>query len=157
MFLWKIGRPLDGRASQERFMDIERKRGDTDVGPLPLLLKACISRQLGDIPGALTGYEKSLAHARELHDSAAEGAATPELLSTLIEAGQDARAASMLAPTEQRLHAIFPPTYWVFGSLRMESALLAEHAGNIPKALRLADEAVAMFNENSPPAYEFPV
>jgi serine/threonine protein kinase len=157
MFLWKIGRPLDARASQERSLDIERKRGDADVGPLPLLLRARISRQLGDIPGALTGYEKSLAHARELHDTAAEGAAAPELLSTLIEAGQHARAASMLAATEQRLHAIFPPSYWVFGSLRMESALLAEHAGDILKAQRLADEAVAMFNDNSPPAYEFPV
>jgi eukaryotic-like serine/threonine-protein kinase len=157
MFLWKIGRPLDARASQERSLDIERKRGDTDIGPLALLLKARISRQLGDIPGALTGYEKSLAHARELHDTAAEGAAAPELLSTLIEAGQQARAASMLAPTEQRLHAIFPPAYWVFGSLRMESALLAEHAGDEVRAQRLADEAVALFNDNSPPAYDFPV
>ena len=157
MFLWKIGRPLEARASQERSLDIERKRGDTDVGPLALLLKARISRQLGDIPGALSGYEKCLAHARELHDSAAEGAAAPELLSTLIESGQQARAAAMLAPTEQRLHAIFPPAYWVFGSLRMESALLAEHAGDVLKAQRLADEAVAMFNNNSPPAYDFPV
>jgi serine/threonine-protein kinase len=157
MFLWKIGRPLDARASQERSMDIERKRGDTDVGPLALLLKARISRQLGDISGALTGYEKSLTHARELHDTAAEGAAAPELLSTLIEAGQYARAASMLTPTEQRLHSIFPPTYWVFGSLRMESALLAEHAGDPLKALRLAEEAVALFHDNSPPAYDFPV
>ena len=157
MFLWKIGRPLEARASQERSLDIERKRGDTDVGPLALLLKARISRQLGDIPGALSGYEKCLAHARELHDSPAEGAAAPELLSTLIESGQQARAAAMLAPTEQRLHAIFPPAYWVFGSLRMESALLAEHAGDVLKAQRLADEAVAMFNNNSPPAYDFPV
>jgi eukaryotic-like serine/threonine-protein kinase len=157
MFFWKIGRPLAARASQERSLDIERKRGDADVGPMALLLKARISRQLGDVSGALTGYEKSLAHARELHDTAAEGAAAPELLSTLIEAGQQARAASMLAPTEQRLHAIFPPAYWVFGSLRMESALLAERAGDMPQAQRLADEAVVMFNENSPPAYEFPV
>jgi eukaryotic-like serine/threonine-protein kinase len=157
MFLWKIGRPLDARASQERSLDIERSRGDTDVGPLALLLRARISRQLGDIAGAVREYEKSLSHGRELHDTAAEGAAAPELLSTLIEAGQHARAASMLAPTEQRLHGIFPPAYWVFGSLRMESALLAEHAGDVPQAQRLADEAVAMFNDNSPPAYEFPV
>ncbi len=79
MFFWKIGQPLEARASQERSLDIERKRGDTDVGPLALFLKARISRQLGDVSGALTGYEKSLAHARELHDTAAEGAAAPEL------------------------------------------------------------------------------
>jgi tetratricopeptide (TPR) repeat protein len=157
MFFWKIGRPLDARTSLERSLDIERKRGDTDVGPLALLLQARIHRQLGDNSAALIGYEKSLAHARELQDTAAEGAAAPELVSTLIEAGQYARAASMLTPTEQRLHTIFPPAYWVFGSLRMESALLAEHAGDLPKAQRLADEAVAMFNENSPPAYSFPV
>jgi eukaryotic-like serine/threonine-protein kinase len=157
MFLWKIGRPLDARASLEHSLDIERKRGDTDVWPLALLLQARIERQLGDNSAALIGYEKSLAHARELHDNAAEGAAAPELISVLIETGQYQRAASLLAPTEQRLHTIFPPTYWVFGSLRMESALLAEHSGDEARAQRLADEAVAMFNDNSPPAYDFPV
>jgi eukaryotic-like serine/threonine-protein kinase len=157
MFFWKIGRPLDARASLERSLDIEGKRGDTDVGPLALLLEARISRQLGDISGALIGYEKSLAHARELHDSAAESSAAPELVSALIEDGQYTRAASMLAPTEQLLHKALPPTHFFFGVLRMESALLAEHAGDEAKAQRLADEAVAMFNENSPPAYYFPV
>jgi serine/threonine protein kinase len=157
MFLWKIGRPLEARASLERSLKLERQRGETDVGPLALLLQARIKRQLGDNSAALIGYQKTLAHARELHDTSAESGAAPELVSALIEDGQYARAASLLAPTEQFLHKIFPPTHFFFGVLRMESALLAEHAGDLPKAQRLAAEAVAMFNENSPPAYYFPL
>jgi tetratricopeptide (TPR) repeat protein len=157
MFLWKIGRPLEARASLEHSLEIEHRRGDTDVGPSALVLQARILRQLGDNPAALTGYEKALAHARELHDAAAESAAAPELVSTLIEAGQYARAASMLAPAEQYLHKMYPPNFFFFGVLRMESALLAEHAGDDAKAQRLAEEAVALFNDNSPPAYYFPV
>jgi serine/threonine protein kinase len=157
MFLWKIGRPLEARVSLEHSLDLERKRGETDVGPLALLLQARIKRQLGENSAALIGYEKTLAHAREMHDTTAETGAAPELVSTLIEDGQYTRAASMLAPTEQLLHKALPATHFFFGVMRMESALLAEHAGDLPKAQHLADEAVAMFNENSPPAYYFPL
>jgi serine/threonine protein kinase len=156
-FLWKIGRPLEARASLDRSLEMERKRGETDVGPLALLLQARIKRQLGDNSAALTAYEKALAHARELHDNTAESGAAPELVSTLIEDGQYARAASLLTPTERYLHKIFPATHFFFGVLRMDSALLAEHAGDAAKAQRLADEAVAIYNENSPPAYYFPI
>jgi serine/threonine protein kinase len=157
MFNWRIGRPLEARADIDTVNAIEKRRGTTEVGPFSLLLQARIARTLGDLPSAISLYDQARKRAHELHDAGPETGATAELLSTYIEAGDYARAKALFLPTEQALHAQFPPTHWWFAVMKMESALLAEHAGNEAQAQGLADDALTLFHENSPPAYQFPV
>jgi len=158
MFLWKIGRPLDARASLERSQAIDRERGTKDIdGPLALVLKARIALQLGDTAAAVALYTQALKHARELHDYPAEAVAAGERISALRVAGSFADARHLLPATEQWLHTQYPPSHWTFAVLRMEAALLAEHNGDAIQARKVADEAVKLFEDNSTVAYQFPI
>ena len=157
MFLWKIGRPLDAGASLDRALAIERERGANDVGPLQLLLKARVARQLGDYPASMALYAKALAHARELRDYPAEAAIAGEQISALRDGGDFAGAQHQLPIAERWLHTQYPDSHWIFGVLRMEAALLAEHQGDAAQARKLADESIGLFETNSPVAYQFPI
>jgi serine/threonine-protein kinase len=157
MFMWKIGRPLDSRTDIDKAIEIEKARGTVQVGPLALLLQARIARDLGDLSAAIGKYQDSSDGARSRNDASSAAIADAELLSTLIEARDFKRARALFPQVERALHAQFPPTHWWFAELKMDSALLADEAGSEAQAQGLADEALLMFHENSPPAYLFPV
>jgi serine/threonine protein kinase/tetratricopeptide (TPR) repeat protein len=157
MFEWKIGRPLDARTDIDRVMAIEKARGDTQIQPLGILLQARIADELGDLRAAIGKYQQAGAGARAMQDVTVETTANAELLSTLIEAGDYARAGVLFPRVERALHAEYSPSHWWFGVLKMDAALLADHAGNEAQAQGLADDALVMFHENSPPTYLFPV
>jgi eukaryotic-like serine/threonine-protein kinase len=157
MFLWKIGRPLESRADINRVLSIDQARGTTQAQPLSLLLQARIAGELADLPAAISTYRQSIAAAREQHDIAAETTAASELLSTLIDAKDYAGARSLLPQVDRALSAKYPPTHWMFAVHKMDLALLADQAGSEAQAQGLADEALVMFHENSPPAYQFPL
>jgi serine/threonine protein kinase len=156
-FQWRIGRPLDARASLDRLLQIENRRGNTNPAPLSLLLEARIARQLGDIQTAKSGYDRALKHAVELHDLSAETAAATELVAALVDVGDFPGAKLQLSRAEKTLRANVAPSYPGFNYLRVQSALIAEHAGDLAGAQRLLDEALAMYHDNSPPSYGFPV
>ena len=157
MFEWKIGRPLDSRTHLDKVVAIEKVRGGTQIQPLAILLQARIADEMGELRAAIRQYEQSSAGARAMHDVTTETTANAELLSTLIEAGDYARAGGLFPQVERALHAQFAPTHWWFGVLKMDAALLADHAGNEAQAQGLADDALVMFHDNSPPTYSFPV
>ena len=156
MFEWKIGRPLDSRSDLEKEFAADKALGTIEADPMELLLRARIARQLGDLPSAINGYEQTVRRAHELHDVGPETGATTELLSTSIEAGDFARANALFPQVERALQGRFPPTHPWYAVLKMDSALLADHAGREAQAQGLADDALVMFHENSPPAYSFP-
>jgi tetratricopeptide (TPR) repeat protein len=153
---WRIGRPLDARASLDRLLQIENRRGNTNPVPLSLLLGARIARQLGDTQAAKAGYEHALKHALELQDLSAENSAATELVAALVDAGDFAAAKLQLSRAEKTLRANVPPGYPGFNFLRVQTALIAEHAGDPAGTQRLLDEALAMYHDNSPPSYGFP-
>jgi eukaryotic-like serine/threonine-protein kinase len=153
---WRIGRPLDARASLDRLLQIENRRGNTNPVPLSLLLGARIARQLGDTQAAKAGYEHALNHALELQDLSAENSAATELVAALVDAGDFAAAKLQLSRAEKTLRANVPPGYPGFNFLRVQTALIAEHAGDPAGTQRLLDEALAMYHDNSPPSYGFP-
>jgi eukaryotic-like serine/threonine-protein kinase len=155
-FQWNIGRPLDARGSLDRVLQIENRRGNTNPAPLSLLLGARIARQLGDTRAAKVGYDQALMHAIELHDLSAESSAATELVAALVDAGDFAGAKLQLSRAEKTLRANVPPGNPAFNFLRVQAALIAEHAGDGAGAQRLLDEALAMYHDNSPPSYGFP-
>ena len=155
-FQWLIGRPLDARASLDRVLLIENRRGNTNPAPLTLLLGARIARQLGDTQAAKTGYEQSLKRAMELLDLSAENSAAAELVAASVDAGDFTGAKPQLARAEKTLRANVPPGNPGFNFLRVEEALIAEHARDYAGARRLLDDALALYHDNSPPSYGFP-
>jgi tetratricopeptide (TPR) repeat protein len=158
MFFWKIGRPLDARSSLQRSQEIDRERGVKNVDdPFALLLKARIALQLGDTKGALAGYGHTIEQAKKSGDVPVESVAIGEQLPALMADGNFARAAAGLPIAERLLHTRYPSTHWMFGVLRMQSALLAEHHGDLVRAIRLADEAIALLETNTAPTYQFPI
>jgi serine/threonine-protein kinase len=158
MFFWKIGRPLDARNSLQRSQEINRERGTKDVDDsVSLLLQARIALQLGDTKGALTSYEHTIERARQSSDVPVESVAIGEQLPALMANGDFARAAAGLPIAERVLHTRYPSKHWMFGVLRMQSALLAEHRGDPVGARRLADEAIALLETNTAPTYQFPI
>jgi eukaryotic-like serine/threonine-protein kinase len=159
VFFWKIGRPLDARASLERAQQIDRERGTEDVDDaVSLVVKARIASELGDAAGAVAGYERALRKARATADVPAESVAIGEQVQALVQAGDFARAEGSLPVAEQLLHERFGPDHWMFGMLRMQSALVAEHNGDGALAQRQADEAIALFGRGSGQGtYQFPI
>jgi eukaryotic-like serine/threonine-protein kinase len=155
-FQWYIGRPLDARASLDRVLQIENRRGNTNPAPLSLLLEARIARQLGETQAAKAGYEHALKHAMELQDLSAESSAAIELVAALVDAGDFAAAKLQLPRAEKTLRANVPPGNPGFNFLRVQTALIAEHAGDPAGTQHLLDEALAMYHDNSPPSYGFP-
>jgi eukaryotic-like serine/threonine-protein kinase len=157
-FLWKIGRPLDARVSMQRAQVIDRERGTKKrIEPLALVLEARIALQLGDATGAITAYTRAQRYAHELHDYPAEAVAAGERITALRQGGSFASAQHLLPATERWLHTQYPPSHWTFAVLRMEAALLAEHAGDAIRARQLADEAVKLFEDHSTVTYQFPI
>ncbi|MEO7207109.1 MAG: protein kinase [Steroidobacteraceae bacterium] len=155
-YQWYIGRPLDARASLNRVLQIENRRGNTNPAPLSLLLEARIARQLGDTQAAKAGYRQALKHAMELHDLSAESSAATELVAALVDAGDFASAKLQLPRAERTLRANVLPGNPGFNFLKVEEALIAEHAGDPAGTQRMLDEALAMYHDNSPPSYMFP-
>ena len=159
MFFWKIGRPLDARANLERSQQINRERGTVAVDDaVSLVLKARVAGQLGDAQAAVLGFEHALKVARALGDVPVETVAIGEAVPMLIEGHEFARAERALPAAERVLHTRYGPDHWMFGVLRMQSALLAEHRGDSASAQRLADEAIALFDAGSAKTtYQLPI
>jgi serine/threonine protein kinase len=155
---WKIGRPLDATRHLSRSQELNRERGTLNVDDtVALLLKARIAAQLGDNSGAVGGYGNAIQSARRQGDVPVENIALGEQVSALVKGSDYARAEQALAEAERILSTRLPHEHWIFGLLRMQSALLAEHRGDKGGAQRLADEAVALFESIPTRSYQFPI
>jgi tetratricopeptide (TPR) repeat protein len=120
-------------------------------------LKARIAAQLGDIPGAEAGYVRTIASARAAREVNIECKALAEQAALLVEAGEYAQAQRALPLADARLRSTYPPSHWLFGILRMQDALLAEHRGDAAAAKRSADAAISLLESNSALTYQFPI
>lgn len=155
-FMWRIGRPLHARDDLAKALAAEKQLGNTTVSPPLILLGARVARSFGNLTDSIAKYTETEKAAAQLHDAVPEAQAAAELLSTLIEAGDYARAAAISPQAEKVQHGAFPPTHWQYGYLKMQQALLAEHDGHLAQAQALADSALMPFSDTTP-TYYFPV
>ena len=147
-FYWKIGRPLDARANLEKSQQVDRQRGIGEVdSDTAVLLKARIENQLGDSQEAVADYARAAKMGIAAGDARVEGFALGEAIGALINGGDFEHAGRALPLAEKRLHGIFENGYWMFGVLRLQAALIAEHHGETNLAQRLADEAIAILDK----------
>ena len=155
---WKIGRPLDAARHLSQSQALNRGRGTQNVDDtVSMLLKARISAQMGDAPGAIRAYGSVIQVARRQGDLPVENLALGEQVPAFVQGGDYAGATRALAEAERILPTRLPHEHWIFGLLRMQAALLAEHRGDNPGAQRLADEAVALFESMHKDTYQYPI
>ena len=143
------GRVLEAERVFRRAIDIERADASVQaVSPVLLNNYAHTLWGLARLPEAADYAERGYATAQKAGDEVAINQSL--LMRARIYRDQHdlARSDDMLAQVEPRLRRGLPAGHFAFGSLASERSLNALAKGDIPAAMRLADQAIAI-NEAS--------
>jgi serine/threonine-protein kinase len=140
-----MGRPRDAVTLLRRAIDIgQDQRGDDSVSPVLLINYARALRDAGK-------FDEASAYAERAHGLATrlglEGTVTHALLTrarNYLAQGDADRAEAMLDEVEPRLRRVLPEGHYAFGALISQRAQVAHLRGDLPSALRLTDEALAI-------------
>jgi len=139
------GRPLDSARVFRRAVEISRSDQTEDsVSPMLLVNYARSLRELHQLDEAADYAERGYAKAQQLGAKVVVGQSL--LLRALIytDRGELARAAAMLDEVEPRLQQGLPAGHIAFGSLASTRALIAQAHGDLPAAMKLSNDAVAV-------------
>ena len=139
------GRPIEAEKLFRRAMDISRAtQTEQGVSPILLINYARTVRELGR-PGEAADYaERGYARAVEVDNQLVMNQALLVRARIYREQGYLTRAEAMLSEVEPRLRRALPPGHLAFARLAMEYSLLAAARGDLPVALRLANQAVTI-------------
>jgi serine/threonine protein kinase len=147
--LLQSGRVLEAERVFRRAIDISRADNSVEaVSPTLLNNYAAVLRELERLPEASDYAERGFAKAQEAGDEVSIYQSL--LMRARIYRDQHdlARSDVMLAQVEPRLRRGLPAGHFAFASLASERSLNALAKGDVPAAMRLADQAV-MIDEAS--------
>jgi len=143
--LYQSGRVLEAERVFRRAIDISRA-GQTEEAVSPMLLNnyAGSLRELGRLEEAADYADRAYAKAQEAGDKIVINQSL--LLRARIYHDQHdlARSDAMLAQVEPRLRRNLPAGHYAFASLASDRSLNALAKGDVPAAMRLADQAVTI-------------
>lgn len=143
--LIRSGRPLDAEKVLHRCIVISRDReGDETVPAQSLVNYGRALFDLGRFREAANYAEKGEEKAQQAGDEAPIDQALMLRAAIYRNEGDLNRAAQMLSELEPRLQRHLPIGHIAFGSLNLQEALNAQSRGDLPEALRLADNAIAI-------------
>ena len=138
------GRPLDAEKAFRRTLEISRNgRGEDSVSPMTLANYASALYQVGDLDSAANYAELACAKASKTGDRMAVSQALLHRARIYRAKGDLAKAEQMLSELEPRLHNL-PAGHIAFVVLVSERSLNAQAAGDLTKALELANQAVGL-------------
>jgi len=143
--LYQSGRMLEAERIYRRAIDISRADNSVErVQPRELNNYAAVLRELSRLPEAADFAERAYAKAEEAGDTVSSNQCL--LLRARIYRDQRdlARSDAMLAQVEPRLRRALPVGHYAFASLASDQSLNALAKGDVPGAVRLADQAVAI-------------
>ncbi|HCC57232.1 MAG TPA: hypothetical protein DEQ47_08195 [Solibacterales bacterium] len=139
------GRPLDAGKVFRRAIEVGRDNSiEQTVSPVLLANYARALHDAGRFDEAADYAERAYAKAQATGDN------VPLIQALILRAaiyrsqGDLQRAAGMLSEVEPRLRQGFPPGHIAFASLAMQQALLAKARGDLPAALDVANQSVAI-------------
>lgn len=141
--LSQIGRPLEAERIYRRAIEISRT-DQSEQGVSPMLLNNYAST-LDDLArlDEASGYaERAYARARQAGDEVVTNQSLLTRARIYRNQHDFARGFAMLDEVEPRLRKDLPPGHHAFGSLLSERSLLELERGDLPAALRLANQAV---------------
>jgi len=143
--LFLLGQPLQAERIDRRAIDIRTgSEGDQKVPPQLLVNYARVLVDLGRLSEAADYADRGYARARQQDSQVAINQSLLLRAKIYREGGDLKRAAAMLAEVEPRLRQNLPPGHYAFGSLASERALNAEASGDLPAALELSNQALAL-------------
>ena len=141
----QVGRPLEAEKIYRRVIDISRDDSTEDaVSPMVLNNYARVQRELDHLPAAADYAERAHSKAVKTGDELVINQSLLELAHIYRGQHELERAEAMIAEVEPRLHRDLPPGHYAFAAITTERGLIAQERHDLPAALRLMDESVAL-------------
>ncbi|HVP50633.1 MAG TPA: serine/threonine-protein kinase [Terriglobales bacterium] len=138
------GQPLQAERALRHTIEISRdEQGEDFVSPTTLANYASALYQLGRLDSAADYAERAYAKASKVGDNMAISQVLLHRARIYRARGDLAGAGRMLAEVEPRLRSL-PAGHIAFGVLASELSLNAQVAGDVSKAMELANQAVAI-------------
>jgi hypothetical protein len=141
----QAGRPLEAEKVYRRAIDISRT-SQKEEAVLPSLLYnyAGALREIGSLPEAADYTERAYAKAQQIGNQIIITQATLQRARIYLDQHDFTRATAMFAEVEPKMRKLLPAGHYAFAALTSDKALLAEAKGDLPTALQLANQAVAI-------------
>ena len=141
----RLGRQRDAEKIYRRAIDTGRAgKGEETVSPMVLNNYARVLQNLGRLDEAADYAERAYAKATQVGHVVVINQSLLERAKIYCEQHDYARAEAMLKEVEPRLRKALPPGHYAFASLASEYSLLALGRRDVPTALKLANQALAM-------------
>ena len=148
IMLTQAGRPLDAEKAYRRAIEISRtSQSEETVLPAILYNYGSALVEIGHLNEAADYAERALAKARQVGNQIIITQATLLRARIYREQGDFTHASAMLSEAEPKMHKLLPPGHYAFAALTSEKASLAEARGDLPTALQLSNQAVAIDEE----------
>jgi serine/threonine protein kinase len=141
----QLGRPLEAEKIFRRVIDISRDNSSEEaVSPMVLTNYARVQRILDHLDRAADYAERAHSKAVKTGDELVISQSLLELARIYREQHDLVRAEAMIAEAEPRLHKDLPPGHYAFAAITTERSLIALQKHDLPTALRLMDQSIAM-------------
>jgi eukaryotic-like serine/threonine-protein kinase len=141
----QIGRPLDAEKIYRRAIDLSSTgTADETVSPATLCNYANSLRELGRLDEAASYAERAYAKAQRVGLKVAINHLLLERAKIYTAQHKPARAAAMLAEVEPMLRQALPPGHFAFATLAADQARNSVESGDVPAAMKFADQAVSI-------------
>ena len=139
------GRPLEAEELFRRAIDISRAdQSEQGVSPMLLVNYARTLYELGRLDEAAGYAERGYTKAMQLGDQVVMNQSLLMRARIYRAQGDLTRAEAMLSEVEPRLRRSLPAGHLAFAALTTEYSLQASARGDLPAALQLANQAVAI-------------
>jgi eukaryotic-like serine/threonine-protein kinase len=148
IMLTQAGRPLEAEKVYRRAIEISRtSQSEETVLPAMLYDYASALIETGHLNEAADNADRALERAQRVGNQIIIAQATLLRARIYRDQGDFTHASAMVSEAESKMYKLLPPGHYAFAALTSEKALLAEAKGDLPTALQLSNEAVAIDEE----------
>jgi serine/threonine protein kinase len=141
----QVGRPLEAEKIYRRVIEINRDNGTEDaVFPTVLIDYAKVLRQLNRLDEASDYAERAYTRARRVGHELTVNQALLERARICLAKNELSCAFAMLTEVDPRLRQSLPAGHYAFAALAEERAMISLARGDVPVALQLINQAVAI-------------
>ena len=141
----QIGRTLEAEQIERRALDQTSDGNSTEMSTAMMLNNyAKMLRKLNRLDEAAGYAQRSYDKAQTEHNQLVTGQSLLERARIAISQRKFAQASDLLSELEPQMRKHLPPAHYAFASLAADRSRIASGEGNLPLALQLADQSVAI-------------
>jgi tetratricopeptide (TPR) repeat protein len=139
----QMGLPIEAEKIQRRLLDIGRDNNAEDaITPSILNNYAKVLYRLNRLDEAADYSARAYSKAAEAHNKSLMGQALMERTHIAIAQHQYPQASAFVSELEPIMRKYLPPTHYAFANLAAIRSSLAQSQGDLPSALKFANQAV---------------